>query len=210
MNRKIYNRTYWVDHETPVNSENLNKIEEALYELSEKSLRPSDLHITEDSALTLETNCGHVYLGTNNTVHRTSDTLKKIDVITEEYNYDSTIQGNLGFLIKKTDSGENVYKLIYDGEEYSPKLNISFINYDENQTLEDFLRDEQDQVRDEIKQNNNSLLIDFNRILSDANLVLTKKIEELTRKLNTLSTKCDMLEDKIKDLEDKNNGLETM
>lgn len=58
MERKIYNRTYWVDHETPVNAENLNKLEKGLQELSELSLRPSDFMQKEDSPISMDINCG--------------------------------------------------------------------------------------------------------------------------------------------------------
>ena len=207
MNKKIYSRTYWIDHETPVNAKNLNKIEEALYELSEKSLRPSDFFVKENGGLEVTTSCGCVYLNLDDSVLRSSENLKKIDVLSDLSDYDPTINGNFCFLI---DDDKKSYKLIYNGEQYSTELNVSYVNYDENTSLVEFLEKEKSEIYSEIKKESNILRDDWSIAIEELISPFTKKIEELTRKINTLSTKCNFLEDKIKDMEDKNNGLEIM
>ena len=207
MNKKIYSKTYWIDHETPVNAKNLNKIEDALYELSEKSLRPSDLFVKDNGGLEVTTSCGYVYLNLDDSVLRSSENLKKIDVLSDLSEYDPTINGNLCFLIN--DDKKN-YKLIYNGEQYSTELNVSYINYDENTSLVEFFEKEKNEVYSEIKKENNNLRDEWSITIDELIAPFTKKIEELTRKLNTLSIKYNYLEDKIKDMEDKNNGLEIM
>ena len=77
MEKKIYNRTFWVDHETPVNAENLNKIEKAIYELSEQSLRPSDFIQPENSGISMDLECGNINLSLDSSVLRGNDLPRK-------------------------------------------------------------------------------------------------------------------------------------
>lgn len=41
--KTVYIKTTWIDDKTPVNAANLNKIENAIYDLYSNSLSPSDL-----------------------------------------------------------------------------------------------------------------------------------------------------------------------
>lgn len=41
--KKSYTKTKWIDNKTPVNAQNLNKIENALSEVYEKAMESSDL-----------------------------------------------------------------------------------------------------------------------------------------------------------------------
>lgn len=41
--KKAYNKTKWIDNKTPVNAQNLNKIENALSEIYEKAVEKDDI-----------------------------------------------------------------------------------------------------------------------------------------------------------------------
>lgn len=61
--KNIYIKTTWVDNKTPVNAANLNKLENAVYDLYNNALSPSDivegngikLDITENKKLQIST-----------------------------------------------------------------------------------------------------------------------------------------------------------
>ena len=59
---KTYLKTKWVDGETPVNAANLNKLENAVQELSETAISPSDLDVKENGGLKKTLNDGKVIL----------------------------------------------------------------------------------------------------------------------------------------------------
>lgn len=207
MERKLYNRTYWVNHETPVNADNLNKIETALYELFETTLRPSDILVKEDGGLKLTSNCGMIFLEVDESVLRGSDSLKKFNVITNEIDIDPTIQNSLDYLVNE-ESG--IFEFIYNGKKYSQEINIKNISNSDGKSLEQYIKESTDQTKEDCLQSLKKSEEDLIKSLEDTNFILNKKIEELTRKLNTLSTRYEMLNDKINQMEDKNNGLETM
>lgn len=53
-----YKKTFWVDGETPVNAQNMNKIEDAIQELADTSLKCSNLEAGE--GISISSSCGKV------------------------------------------------------------------------------------------------------------------------------------------------------
>lgn len=59
-----YKKTFWVDGETPVNAQNMNKIEDAIQELAKLSICPSDLVKAAENAsgIKISTSCGDLII----------------------------------------------------------------------------------------------------------------------------------------------------
>ena len=208
MERKIYNRTYWVDHETPVNAENLNKLEKGLQELSELSLRPSDFMQKEDSPISIDINCGIISFDLNSTVIRGDSSVKKLKVVRDYQDIDET-DSELCIYMNE----DNSYKLFYGGFEYKyipTDINSNMIVCSTGDTIEDFIQNSDEKVLESVSDNLNDLDKNIEKRIKDLETVLQNKIDSLQKKVNTLSLKIDMLNDKIKEMEDKNNGLEIM
>lgn len=81
---KTYFKTKWVDGETPVNAANLNKLENAVQELSETSIGPSDLIVKEDGGLKKTVIEGAVVLElSDNFIKTSNDSITSINVISD-------------------------------------------------------------------------------------------------------------------------------
>lgn len=81
---KTYLKTKWVDGETPVNAANLNKLENAVQELSETSIGPSDLIMKEDGGLMKTVVDGTVVLElSDNFIKTSNDSITSINVISD-------------------------------------------------------------------------------------------------------------------------------
>ncbi len=213
MEKKIYNRTFWVDHETPVNAENLNKIEKAIYELSEQSLRPSDFIQPENSGISMNLECGNINLSLDSSVLRGNESIDHFEVIDDLVKVDPT-KNNLYIFINDLMENkiEPSYKLIYKGIEYFPDIVVksSSVICNNGQNIEEY-------TENQITSSVSELSEEFNTLKSELKSDVTKlevnsddfssQLASIQRKLNTLSTKLEMLESQIKDLEDKNNGL---
>lgn len=207
MIRKVYKRTYWVDHETPVNAENLNKIESALYDLSETTLRPSDLTTVEGGAIILNSNCGKISLEVDKSLFlRVTESLKEINVISSPDQLEDGKENSLYFILDEN----NNYKINYNNNEYTQVIQISQIKTEDGNSLEDYLTEKESLLKTEVNAYTDKLRSDLITQLESQNSALQAKADELTRKLNNLSVRCDYLESRIKQLEDINDGLEIM
>lgn len=138
MEKKIYNRTYWVDQETPVNAENLNKIEKAIYDLSEQAIRPSDFIQKEDSAIVMNTECGKISFDVNSSVLRTDNSLEFLGITNDNSQLNET-SNDLYFFISDLMENEQIpnYKLFYRGIEYFLKSNSIICK--SGKTLDEYL-----------------------------------------------------------------------
>ena len=213
MERKVYTRTYWVDHETPVNAENLNKIEKAIYELSEQSLRASDFILGENSGLKINSECGKINFELDSSVIKgRNNSIDNFEVIDDLALVDPT-KNNLYIFINdlmenKLDSS---YKLIYRGIEYSPeKIKSSTVICSTDQNIEEFVKSNINLAVSELTNSFNGLKTELKQSigdLEDIDETVSSQLASIQTKVNTLSLKIDMLESEIKDLEDKNNGI---
>ena len=209
MEKKIYNRTFWVDHETPVNAENLNKIERGIQELSELSLRPSDFVQKEGSPIFVDINCGKLYFDLDSTVVRGDESVKRLRVIREDLEIDE-VESDLCIYI---DEEEKIYKIFYGGVEYKnlPKeIKSNLVICDNGELIEDFIHSETTKAVDSVQMMIEDIESEYEQKLIILETKFQNKIDSLQKKVNTLSTKVDMLSDKLKEMEDKNNGLEIM
>ena len=212
MEKKIYNRTFWVDHETPVNAENLNKIEKGIQELSEVSLRPSDFIQKEGSPISVDINCGKLYFDLDSTVVRGDESVKRLRVIREDQGIDE-VESDLCIYIYNLDEEEKNYRIFYGGVEYKnlPKeIKSNIIICNNGELIEDFIHSETTKTIDSVEMMIKDVESEYEQNLIILETKLQNKIDSLQKKLNTLSIKVDMLSDKLKEMEDKNNGLEIM
>lgn len=207
MEKKIYNRTFWVDHETPVNAENLNKIEKGIQELSELSLRPSDLISSEESPITIEIDCGKVSFDLNSTIIRGDQSIKKVKVVKELQNIDES-DGELCIYVNDLEENKSYqsYKLFYGGIEYKSfpdEIKSSIIVCENGELIEEFIQNKINEGVKSISNKFEDLESDSDWKLKDLETRLQSKIDSLQKKVNTLSIKIDMLNDKIKEMEEK-------
>lgn len=210
MDKKIYDRTFWVDGETPVSADNLNKIEKGIQELSELSVRPSDLIVTEDSGIKIDTVDGKILISIDNsTVLRGDNSIDTIKVISNSVDVDPT--GNNLYLLIDDNSKFPTYKIIYKGIEYFPgEIKSDFIKCENDVPLENYIENKLTDLESEFNSLLNNLKREINEDIIEIKDSLVSEINKLSKSLNTLSTKVDWVSSRVKDLEDKSNGLEIM
>ena len=197
----------------PVNAENLNKIEKAIYELSEQSLRASDFILGENSGLKVNLECGKINFELDSSIIRgRNNSIDNFEVIDDLALVDPT-KNNLYIFINdlmenKLDSS---YKLIYRGIEYSPeKIKSSTVICSTDQNIEEFVKSNINSAVSELTNSFNGLKTELKQSigdLEDIDETVSSQLASIQKKLNTLSVKLEMLESQIKDLEDKSNGL---
>lgn len=165
---KTYTKTKWVDNQTPVNAENLNKIESAIQSITENALSPSDLVAVEDGGIMISTECGQVKFELQENVLK-SDSISSINVIDDEANLD--LRDNKSFLVLIDDLGLDAhfskpsYQMYYSGRPYFPVVSSAHVNMENGEKLEEYIRAEVNALIDKINE-------------------LQLKIEDLEQKLN--------------------------
>lgn len=165
---KTYTKTKWVDNQTPVNAENLNKIESAIQSITENALSPSDLVAVEDGGIMISTECGQVKFELQENVLR-SDSISSITVIDDETNLD--LRDNKNFSVLIDDIGLDAhfskpsYQMYYSGRPYFPVVSSAHVNMENGEKLEEYIRAEVNALIDKINE-------------------LQLKIEDLEQKLN--------------------------
>lgn len=107
--KSIYIKTTWIDNKTPINAANMNKIENALSNITTSAISYSDLvkgdginiNISEDK---------DVKVSVDNTVMR-SNTCNKFEIISEELD---TYNNDILYLVLDSNT-KKLKKLIFNG-----------------------------------------------------------------------------------------------
>ena len=142
----IYKKTLWVDGETPVSAENLNKIENALQELSEKLISPSDFLMLPDCGLIKDTKDGAILFKIDNDqVLRTSGTISEINVLRDK----SDLKINEKCINILIDDDRNC-ELFLSDKKYTPKISSSNIMMTSGISLEEYVTNECNKLRGDI------------------------------------------------------------
>lgn len=120
---KTYFKTKWVDGETPVNAANLNKLENAVQELSETSIGPSDLIVKEDGGLKKTVIEGAVVLElSDNFIKTSNDSITSINVISDSLEIKGEKDLSL-YLAEETDH----YTVMYGDKKIFPITQSSYV-----------------------------------------------------------------------------------
>lgn len=155
-----YKKTKWVDNETPVNAANLNKIENAIQNITETAISPSDF--IEGEGIQINTSCGKVEI---------KNTFKPCEVIVcdyDEYNSLEVVEKDRVYMIIDHLNPKSI-RFVYNSNNYYPYTISSKITMD-NESSEGL---------------DSRLDRDYNTLVDKIN-ELTKRIEKLENGSETM------------------------
>lgn len=139
---KTYTKTKWVDNETPVNAANLNKIENAIQEITETVISPSDL--IPGDGIKINTTCGKVEISTtveNNLIVCSSEDYRSLGVVETDKVY----------MVIDHLNPKSV-KFIYNSNTYHPQTISSQITMENGMGLEEYLMKDYNTLVDKINE----------------------------------------------------------
>jgi hypothetical protein len=118
---KPYTKTIWVDNETPVNAANLNKIENAIRNITDTAISPSDL--IEGEGIEINTSCGKIEI---------KNTHKPSEVIvcdSDEYRALEIVEKDKIYMVIDPLNPKSI-RFVYNSNDYYPQTLSSKIVMD--------------------------------------------------------------------------------